>query len=517
MKKSFVLLLTLLLVFTGTAYYAQGELLKEKDQLHYTEKVLYGDKSVVEGVTVETNLQYRYQLYWENLYTIGEKPIEQTKYTFYPNVYVDQNFEYAGSLNFMLDGTDIMLGNDYSKGQDYYGLQIAVKELYDNTPAGTENSATVYLKDYMDYYSFMMDMEFPFTNEEESFINNDYSRYYVSKSELREDIAALEKNGNNEKELKKLKAYLKDIETFEEFFKIPVLEKEVYKIAIAKDEDGVVIGMGDSHANGGSSTGDIDIPDAPDVEGADSFSFGIQSVFDNGDCYFTFEPHTTRGELVDVSQIPGGYGIYHFTYDSKKGTIDLSDLKMVFPLSIEQNLTEIKMDANGENLLLFTTDEKAHYMSVIDKETMTLVETFMLGDSMYYMSNWVYEDYIVVVADKLMVFERNQIGSYTQALAVDREILQENAIVENLLEKLDWDTTFDWNGETLLMANRILRHNNEQGYFADYTCDFYVAAVGDKGCLYYAEYESSLSDVDGYHSSCHFDTDKTYPIRIRWN
>lgn len=517
MKKSLVLLLALIVLISGTAYYAQNELLKEKDQVYFTEKVLYGDKSVVEGVTVETNISYAYQLFWKTIYEIGESPKEETEYTFYPWATYDTDHSYSGSISFPTAGTDVMV-TSYEEEKDYYGLEIAMKKLYDDTPAGMESSTTVYLKDYMDYYTFMPELELPYIAGEESRSYGEYVHFYFSESELRADIADLEKTGRDKNELKKLKAYLADTEAFQDFFKIPVLDTEVYTLVISKDESGVVIGMGDSHMHGGSATGEIDIPDAPEVEGADSFSFSVYSAFDDGDCYFTFDPHTELGNLVDVSQIPGGYGVYHFTYDSQKGTIDLSDLKMVYPLGTETHITEIRVDGSGKNILLFTWDENGHYMSVIDRETLSLVDVFTIGNSESYLSVWTYEDYMVISTENLMVFEMGEDGSYTQAFSVDRQIMQDRISLssEYFVEIPNWNTAFDWNGETLLMANRLMQYSDKDGFDEVDTCNFYVAAVSERGLLYYGEYESSLGNLDENYRDCRFNPDMEFPINIRW-
>jgi len=518
MKKSLVLLLMLIVLISGTAYYAQGKILKEKDQVQVTEKVLLGDKSVVDGVTVDAHFVYDYKLFWDTIYEIGEVPKVQTEYRFYPKSQVVADFSNAGSMSFVRSGTDVMTAN-YEKEETYYGLQIAMKELYDNTPNGSENSTTIYLKDYMNTYDFMPELQLPFVSGEEGLLYNEFTfPYYHSEDGLRSDIALLEESGRDNEQLKKLKSYLADVETFRAFFKIPVVDTEVYKLAIEKDENGVVVGMGDSHNMGGSATGEITIPDAPEVENSDYFNFDVYSAFDNGDCYFTFNPRTVRGELVDVSQIPGGYGIYHFTYDSKKGEIDLSDLKMIYPLNFEQNIIEIRVDGSGENILLLTSERGHHYMQVIDRDTMTLVDKFMVGDEVYYYSTWTYEDYIVIATENLIVFELGEDGRYTQAFSVDRNNIEDKVslLSEYLIEIPNYDTVFDWNGEMLLIANRLIQNPDKQTIYDDFDCKFYVAVVSEQGLLYYGEYETSLANQEVYFNTCHFNTDMEDPILVRW-
>lgn len=520
MKKSFVLLLTLVLLISGTAYYAQSELLQEKDKVHFEENVIYGDKSVVDGVTVEMNSRYDYNLCWNTLYEIGAKPKEETEYSFYPWGNYESEYEHSGSIDFVIDSSDTMTRNDYDDGTNFYGLNMAMKELYDMTAPGTENSTTVYLKDYADYYTFGLNLQLPYEIGEP---NGTYYQYsYLWKHELREEIENLEETGANKGELKLLKAYLDDIEAFQEFFKIPVLDTEVYTLAMAKDESGNIIGMADSHIHGGSGSGEIDIPDAPSVPGADSYSFRVFSAFDDGDCYMTFDPHTSNDNLVDISQIPGGYGIYHFTYNEKKGTLNLDDLKLVYALDANTQWDSMVMDDSGENILLFTYDnfnDGNYYLSVIDRETMTLVDTFLLGDTEYGLSYWIYEDYLVVSNENLMVFPMDENGHYFQAWAVNKEKI--NALVkeeetEYQNDILSWNSQFDWNGKTLLIANSVAYE--DEGFVVQRSkCDFFVAAVDETGLQYYAEYYSSLATSDVTYNPCQLHDVGEIPVIVRWN
>ena len=515
MKKSFVLLMALLVLITGTACYAQNALLKEKDQVHYTENVLYGDKSVVEGVQVDTNISYEYQLFWHTLYEIGEIPKEETEYTFSQTQYHEGRYEYSGSFFFHTDCTD-MISNDYDQDRTYYGMEQAMKELYDSTAPGEEKSAVVYLKDYVEYYSFIHDMEFPYMPDTEIKMYNQYG--YWRLLDLLNDIETMEafpESNENTEELENLKKLLKDAEAFQEFFKIPVLETEAYAISVKRDETGEIIGMGVSSSQSGTATGEIDFPELPNLEEIDSFSFNVYSVFDEGDCYFTFDPHTEKGKLVDMSLIPGGYGIYHLTYDNKKGTIDIENMKMIYALDTKNVFEEIKLDESGKNLLVITSDDTTRYMQVIDRATMTLIDTFNLGDKEAYFTIWNFEDYMIIRAENIMVYEYNESGRYTQALSVDFEAVEENIKAGSPnMDFLNWDSAFDWNGETLLIANEL--YLMDEYLRVTENCNFYVAAVDATGLLYYGEYMSTLDCRDGGHKFCYFNPDMKNPIQIQW-
>lgn len=512
MKKSFVLLIILVLLVSGTGYYAQTNLLKEKDQVQFTETVIYGDKSVVDGVTVEMHNQYQSQLFWHSTYEIGEEPKVSTDYEFYPWTYSDYTYHSYGDLVFLVDCSN----TDYRGIEDdettYHGLELAMRELYEQTGPGEMKTTTVFIKDYVDYYTFGLDVELP-QNWEEGF-KGYYGYNYIFEDELREDIAKLEAIGGYDKdELEKLKQCLEDVSAFQEFFRIPVLETEAYTLAIAKDQSGVVIGTADSHVSGGSGSGEIEIPDVPSVEGLDSFDFRIHSFYDNGDCYFTFDPHTYNGNLVDVSLIPGGYGLYHFPYD-KEGNIYPEKLEMVYALDTSVSIEGIMEDESGKNILLFTCEAERLYMSVIDRETMTLVEKFDIGAAEYGYSCWPYEDYMVVSAEQLMLFTMDEETRFSVEFTVDKDKME--SLIETsrtTREVVSYESSFDWNGETLLIGHYIYNENMGR------SPSFCVAAVDETGLLYYGEYHSSLEtcDVTRTYNPCQPDTSKEEIVTVSWD
>ena len=64
MKKSFVILLALVLLISGTGIYAQTTLVKERDQVHFEETFSYGNKALLEGATVEMYNAFDACLFW---------------------------------------------------------------------------------------------------------------------------------------------------------------------------------------------------------------------------------------------------------------------------------------------------------------------------------------------------------------------------------------------------------------------------------------------------------------------
>lgn len=493
MKKSFILFIVLLALSVGTVCMAQTELLQEKDQVNFTEKILYGDKSIIEGVTVEMKNYYPYQMYWDSVYTIGEKPKVQTEYQFYPWERYENNYELPRAFGMMHDSEDAFL-ETYAKAElsDLEGLAVAWRELYDQVGAGEEQTITIQLNDYLEYYTFSAS----FSSPTESGIP--FSLHLWEK-ELRENLKVY---AGKRDQIAKLEKHLSYLEAFQEFFKIPIVDGEVHKLAMRKDNSGKVIGSAIASATMGSGTGTIDIPNFPVFSETDYFYFSTITAMTETDCYFTFDPYTYQGKVVDTSQIPGGYGIYHFPYDADKGEIYPEELRMVYALDPkEEEVYYMCMDHAEKNLLLFTIKNEQLYLSVIDKETMTLRNKLEIGNQEQGVSVWVYEGYVVLEAEELILLTIDETGNYTKQFSIPDEMLHDRikgAAEENGAWLFWGDTEFDWDGETLVFAGFLHLE-------ASPSCGFYVAAVNTEGLQYCATYESSLMTarrVYGKYAAC---------------
>ena len=500
MKKSFALVLALVLLISGTAIYAQTALLKEKDQVHFTESVSYGDKSVVEGVQVEMYNYYDNKMFWHTTYEFGAKEKEKTDYEFYP-WYHEQEQAYEGAFWTVTDYISLSTGG-YMEEKEYRGVEAALKELYDKTPAGGKNQMIIRLKDYMDYYTFGFELSLPHAAGE---THKDYQMYSVLYIQgLAEEIEYYEESGENSEYLQQLKVIQKDWENFNEFFKIPVIESEIAGVAIAKDANGRISGMGSSNVNGASAAGDADLPGIYNIEGLDGFNMWFEAIFDNGDCYLTFDPHTVNGYLVDTSEIPGGFGIYHFSYDNKKGTIDSENIQMVYALNPQDKIVALKIDASGEHLLLETIEMNRTYLSVIKRDTMELVQKLDMGVTDYLAFDS-YEDFMVTRSEELAVYTKDAQGLYQKEFGVNINEMERQLGVKEDEVYVSWSGVYDWNGQTLLIASNLFKE-----------CSFFLTAVDETGLLYYGEYQSSLNTGDEEYYSCYPDHNKEDKVLVHW-
>lgn len=525
MKKSFVLLVVMIALILGTVYYTQNTLLEEKDQVHFTEHVIYGDKSVVEGVTVDMHNSYQRQLFWHTTYEVGEIPKEETEYQFYSSKQYEANSYYGGDFTVYMNNYGLSLSDFQDETYKYEGIELAWKELYDATDPGEEKQMDIKLKDYQEFYDFGMEISLPQKEGSDYKEYSDISFHFSMEKEMLEEIEALEKSGQQKEKLARVKKQLEDLQNFKAFFKIPVIQEEVYALAIAKDEYGNVIGMSESGASGGSSTGDIDFIDKNNWEDYDAFYLDLRAAFSDGACYLAFDAHTRNGNCVDISLIPGGYGIYRFTYDSKNGTIDSKNLEMVYALDPNVTFSNITMDASGKNILLMTEEKGRFYVSVIDEKTMTLTNKFDVGPVETYFTFWTFEDFMVTYSDTLAVYSVDENGRYAKEWAVDvKDIEEKLAIYENAETVPNYSSGMDWDGEKLLIGNSIYDQ------YLGRTSNFLLAAIDESGLIYYGKYESTLMTNESFaiknddaiatnymgYTICGADFERKTPVLVKW-
>ena len=463
MRKSLALLIILTLLSGYGIYWAGTTVGAEEDKVQFTEHVIYGDKSVVEGVKVIRNTKYQEYMYWNSVYTIGDEAKEvETDFRFY-EFGKDEKWErHYNGIWFDNVNYDINFDEDgYTDGraEKAQGLEKAFYDFAKDAPAGKTTYKKIKLKDYMEYYTFGLQVNLPG-------VFMDYTKMVDSSSYTENE--------------------LKQVEKFNEFFKIPVLEDENYVLGVTKDKAGKVIGYGYQSANGGGSYNNFDYPEA-NVAG-DGFIFDTSAAYTDDTCYFTFLPLTADEKVIDMSLIPGGYGIYSFKYDSKKETFDADSLKLEYALEPGWYVG-LKVDAQQENLLVFTEDDEQFYLQVIDLDTMKEKQKIAYGkmnEEDLARCYFVEEDFLIAQYDyyEAMLFSRNADGTYTPEYTIPGERLEvsENAYF------LSGDCVFDWDGEKLLVADSLT--TGEPHY--EELCGFFLAAFDKTGLVYYGEYECSL-------------------------
>lgn len=480
MKKSLLLFVVLLLVVISGTVTANALLLEQKDAVVITENVLYGDKSVVDGVTVVRNTKYHNHIHWNTTYQIGEVP----------KCHTDYDFSASGALTDHRDrsyGIDVYANHTRNidrieENAELYGLELAYKELLDETEPGTRTDKIISLADYQKYYMVDLEFDLPGLMMSTRFMDADEIRNSLKKDNLNESSRAnLEKN-------------LKIIETFHEIIKIPVLDNHIYRIAVEKDLEGRLCSWGYSSLNGGGSTNGMDMRDDELPEDIDGFYFGMSSAMTEDTCYFTFNTRTNKDNIVDTSHMPQGYGIYAFTFDADNGEIAIDDMKNVCPLNPEVYVLDMKLDKQQENLLIFTEEDGTRALTVVDRNTMGVKQQFTYATEAEEHHTYIYDDFMVVryAWEKFVVLTRESDGTYHQEISINSEPYEE-IVLSNLYGH--GDMYFDWNGEILLMSDSLIEDDD---YYYGQNCGFYLAAFDKEGLRYYGEYGSSLNTAREY-------------------
>lgn len=506
MRKSLVLFLILLVCVIGGTYYVSADLLKEKDNVQIKETVVLGDKSVVEGVTVERNVKYDTHIRWNTTYVVGKEPKCDTVYTF------DEEGKLWEKSNHKDRGielyTNVIRAFDEAseKAEDLTGVDRAMKELFDETEPGQENSRIIDLKDYLDFYEYEITIE----------LSEDIGHHFLNREELEESLAYYgnDKNYWGSLYLEELKEELHILETFTEFFKIPVIDNHLYEIAVSKDKDGNLYGWSYGTANGGGSSGNVSMGST--LTDSDSFNMWAISAFTNNMCYFTFDPYTDNGQLVDTSYIPGGFGIYQLPFDKENGTIDVDNLRLVYALDPTEDILNLHYDERRNTILLLghKDTETGYQMTVFDADTMEVKQEVFYSDDGYGAGIYMGDDFIVLeTMDDVIVLSVEENGTYQKELECDIKCLTEQTSVEYLdFARMD----FDWNGEKLIFAVAL---NDSTSYRYYQSCGFYVAAYDKTGLIYYGEYVSSLdaeSSVGNYDYNFVCRATENDPIKISW-
>lgn len=319
-----------------------------RDQVEITETVLYGDKSIAEGITINNRRTYYYHLFWDTRYVVGEPPLTSTQYLFDGSKW-EQDFQTSYS-GLELDGYYNRHFSHYpenyrdgSPNRTPTGLDVARKELMDTLAPAETDTIIVHVKDYYDYYPFGGSIHLP------GYALSWDVDYDPNSTEYSESDA--EKHA---------------ILTIRDFFKFPVPEDERIMLTGEKSGDGSYL-----------STTMLRVK-------SDYFDFITTSVITDSVYYFTFDSHTVNGNIVDTSLIPGGYGLYRLPYEAggngRDGSIDVDALAMVYPLDPNTSVQAMNMNSEQTKLFLHTRENDKYVFTVIDIATMETLQRLEVTD-----------------------------------------------------------------------------------------------------------------------------------------
>lgn len=458
MRKSLVLMLILLILAAGSLGYIHTTVDSSKDAVAIEESVLYGDKSVVEGIAIDLSAQCNNLLFWNTRYIIGEEPLIDTAFTFSQT----QREPRSGRTEFRIDLHSIFSGWG-AAGSNYdlhaEDIPLPVQDVAARTKPGENRTEIVYAKDYYDFYPLRVDFEWP-------------SGFAINQDTLN---------------------------LFANFFKIPVHLEHQLEINVEK-----------------SAVGNAYRINVSPVQ--DFLHTHVASVTTDSHTLFIFSCYTNDGQLLDTSYIPGGYGIYRFPRYTEGGVhvLSVDDLQTVFPLDAQrQRAIALKTSTDSSRLLLVTEEEGVYMLTVIDAATMEELQRVKIMDAYTGPGPWhpglrnvyVYDDFIVPISvdNRFALLALNSEGDY--------EVQFEGSFdkVEEFKYVYIRELAMDYNGEKLAIAAF-------DGYFhPKHFCSFYLSVYDRTGLAYAGYYKHSLdkSQISHYNLTCR--PVEGNPLKISWD
>ena len=446
MKKMTAAFLTLLLVLIAGFCGMIRTVDREKDQVQFSEEVIAGDQSAADGLNITMKTHYRNHLFWDTQYRPGNIQTSETDFRFYGKDHRLPLSHSVWDVSVNLGITDID-DEVFSSDRPCTGINLAYQELYQDTAPGEKESREIDLQDYYEYYPLEFNFDLP----------GIFWSWRGSRFERLDE-------GSDE-------AIVQN--KFLEFFKIPVLENSLMEISMKLDPSGIATSIGHSM---GSDT---------------CYSPYTVATHTEDQCVFSLQDGT--GRKVDTSLIPGGYGLYSFSYKPVQETpeydgptgIDADTLQLFFPLAEEVRVIYLAPDSPQEHLIMVTEENEEYDLSVIriaDRKLLQKQTVWNDPDESFheihsYDDFWVFEN-----QKRVVLFKRLDDGTFAPYLDVDSQ-LADHGIAPSSMKEMCFD------GEKLAMAGVIY----EGTYLNISTCDLYVTVYDQTGMIYCGTHRCSLA------------------------
>lgn len=481
MRKVTIIMCIILILTLSTTCFVSVKIYDSRDEVTLTEMNSWGNKDSLQDLTMQLNIMYKDRLRWKTMVPMENPEKALTQYTatltpVYADLDRDAGLNMDSSINTSMVQEHILQGN-------LNGITKAYAKLADTIGANEEAEKEIYLKDYIDYYQYTVELDIPGT------------RFYEWGT-MSQNVTAKEQEKYT-------------IDKLNEFFKIPVLEDERHSISIGKNEQGDIY-------HTGSGTGESDL-----------FYMWTFNALAENELYFTFDTHSRDGVVVDTSLIPEGYGIYGLPFDSTlegskenadRISADVDRLKMVYALDPQIEVMHLQLNGKKDKLLLHAEENGEYVVIIIDVSTMETLQKIVVMEwdwkKDYGYQIYENDDFIVSMVHKpkeeglceAVVLDENENGEY--------EIAFVSAIQNKNIPSFNTSNLYlDFDGTRLAMAGFL--EDEEQDYRE--TCNIFLAVCDASGMQYYGEYRNSLETGYGggnYSYKCH--GDGWDPIVLKW-
>lgn len=454
MRKSLALTLALCLLAAGGLLAAHRTVHAARDAVAFEETVLLGDRSAAQGVAVDVHTTVQGHLHWDSRVTLATQTQSDTAFT-YTAKETDTNALYYNGV--MLDYYSGFAGM-YSPDEDT-ALNKIQDDVASRTAPGERHTETVYLADYCEYYPLALFLDVPMTGR-------DGSTAHIGAGD---GVAG----------------------AFQNYFRIPVRPEHQVKVSVDMDEAGKDFST-----------------EYNDVDGTGVYIDTCSARTDDA-CYFAVNARAADGSLLDMSRIPGGYGIYRLaiTPELSKDVLPAGALETVYALDETAQVVELQTTEDQKRLLLTTQEAGATYLTVLELAGMTQVARFKLleSDEGWLRRSYYGADFAVLCVENTTVLITDLSGAPCEALRL--EIRDDDPVLGENAGYYEDETAVDWDGERLAIVcplTRMISTEESVGY--DWpTCGFALSVYDAGGLRYAGAYDCPLSaDLDprtgGYSS-----------------
>ena len=428
MRKSLILTGVLLLLSVGLLVGASSLIGSRETAVFIEAATLYGDPSAAEGITVQLHAGCKGHLFWDILCRAGEKPHATTAFTFSGSERQETQREAPSvSLAFSCDGGISGSGISFEDDDEWGMMTRPAADLAKRTPTGETRTETVSLADYYDTYPLFFDLQLP-------------GQAYNGIEGLQKAVRA--------------------------YFQLPVPASHRVKVTVQKDDDGNTVNVELSSVG-------------------EPLSLSTVSVVTEDGCYFAFSRHLKGRDPLDLSHVPGGYGLYYLPFEKERlegdaVTLKAGEIGMVFPLDESQSeVCALAAGADEKELFLVTREQDAFWLTVLDTAEMRPSQKFPVlpaGEELSFWQQWVYPDFVALqVSDGgLALLRRGENGVFETAFTCGGG--------EQWTERVRYDSIFAYDGARLAVATPMDRS----------LCSFYLSVYEKDGLAYAGQYQNSL-------------------------
>ncbi len=531
MKKSVMIFLTVAVFSAVVTVCCWSFVNSQVGEAILSEETIEGSRTEADWLTVEFRADSADNLHWKNsfdystnqttsVFKRGEME-KKTDTVVYDNIRFNGWSEVPYTTKIKYEALE---GLQEQKIQEYYE---AIEQKVVNS--GVPEQGEIHLKDYLDYYP--ISFQFQFGNkgyDSESALNA--LDYYEENEELSPDGETV---------------YDTEITLYTELnrrFKIPVIDNEYQKYEVSKIEnydgpkslaynvniekplasgkdyyqfDPVIVLQEENTIDGIQWT-------HPDI--SDSSSQETKSADTKNRMLFIVNNRTAGGEIVDVSNIQDGYGIYELplglsrSNSARKGGFGqaasysrplVNELKNVYPLDEEAEYIEMSLSEDHRYLAVFSVKDGAYFVDVVDADYWSSngpEKVFPASETMSYawgedgsivMTN--HQGYVAVISkadankDSYgVLFSRNVGDDFVQEF-FDGEMTEKVNSTSRYQCGIEQGLSVAENdGKAALVQNMLVGDYKYHIRNAALTC----AVISEDGILYRGNIKSNLVDLD---------------------